>query len=285
MPPAARPTIEEWRSALPDLRRAGKDWIGPCPLCGGDDRFRVGPHGAYCRQCCPSGGPRYGALVRAVFGDSRMPERSQPAPPAKTTSSTQPYALRIVRESAQIAGTLAERYLAKRGLGDANAAALRFHPAVRTRDGTFPAMIAPVRPDHGAEPVACNCTLLADNGGKAPVQPSKRSYGPVGQGAAYLGATPQGAIVVAEGVENALAAALIVGEGYPVSTAGTGNLANWRPPPWCDRAILFADGDAAGRAAAGRLLTSMDAVGFALEVRWLHGDDANDLWLKRQEAQ
>lgn len=36
-----------------DLRRTGKEYCGPCPLCGGDDRFRVWPQRsrAWCRQC------------------------------------------------------------------------------------------------------------------------------------------------------------------------------------------------------------------------------------------
>ena len=39
----------------------GGEWAGPCPLCGGEDRFRVWPRprdgkpGAWCRQCRVSG--------------------------------------------------------------------------------------------------------------------------------------------------------------------------------------------------------------------------------------
>ncbi len=40
-------------------RRVGKEWKGPCPLCGGEDRFHVGRGTkgadvlAYCRHCTP----------------------------------------------------------------------------------------------------------------------------------------------------------------------------------------------------------------------------------------
>ena len=64
------PTCEEWLAAL-DLTREGREWHGPCPLCGaGEDRFRVMPDGsAFCRVCLPKGGPRFGELLRAVFPD------------------------------------------------------------------------------------------------------------------------------------------------------------------------------------------------------------------------
>jgi hypothetical protein len=39
----------------------GGEWAGPCPFCGGVDRFHVNPHKPpwgkwYCRQCAPQGG-------------------------------------------------------------------------------------------------------------------------------------------------------------------------------------------------------------------------------------
>ena len=33
-------TLEDWVDAL-ELKRRGKRYLGPCPLCGGDDRFSV----------------------------------------------------------------------------------------------------------------------------------------------------------------------------------------------------------------------------------------------------
>lgn len=35
------------------LRRAGDEWVGPCPNCGGGDRFSIAPRKGvfYCRQC------------------------------------------------------------------------------------------------------------------------------------------------------------------------------------------------------------------------------------------
>ena len=74
-PPARRserPTAEEWRAACPGLQRHGDEWHGPCPACGGDDRFRVLPDGsAFCRQCAPAGGKPFADLLRAAgFADN-----------------------------------------------------------------------------------------------------------------------------------------------------------------------------------------------------------------------
>jgi Zinc-binding domain of primase-helicase len=35
----------------------GGEWAGPCPFCGGRDRFRVQPEKGlwFCRQCSPNG--------------------------------------------------------------------------------------------------------------------------------------------------------------------------------------------------------------------------------------
>ena len=50
-----RRTAEEWAEAA-GLKRKGSEWVGPCPLCGGDDRFhvRAGQNGdalVGCRGC------------------------------------------------------------------------------------------------------------------------------------------------------------------------------------------------------------------------------------------
>ena len=51
---ADRPTPEEWKDRCPELRRVKTQLEGPCPLCGGNDRFHVNlapPHKFGCRQC------------------------------------------------------------------------------------------------------------------------------------------------------------------------------------------------------------------------------------------
>ena len=53
----ARYTQDEWARAHPNLKPVGDELKGPCPACGGDDRFRVHADGRFfCRKCCPDGG-------------------------------------------------------------------------------------------------------------------------------------------------------------------------------------------------------------------------------------
>ena len=52
------PRLADWRAAASrlGLRRQGGELVGPCPACGGTDRFRVTRRGGFfCRQCCPDG--------------------------------------------------------------------------------------------------------------------------------------------------------------------------------------------------------------------------------------
>ena len=69
-------TVDDWTEAL-GLRKRGRERKGPCPLCGGDDRFhvRLGRNGLAivgCRGCIDeqseaTRNARYGELVRLVF--------------------------------------------------------------------------------------------------------------------------------------------------------------------------------------------------------------------------
>ena len=64
-----RPT--DWLAALPDLKKAGGEHHGPCPVCGGTDRFRVNDKGAFCRRGCS-----FQDLRQAVFGEFDPPRQS-----------------------------------------------------------------------------------------------------------------------------------------------------------------------------------------------------------------
>ena len=84
-----RPTVADFQEVLGDhgieLRRNGAEWAGPCPLCGGKDRFHVADSGGYaligCRGCI-DGEPednrkqRYGEIMALLF------PRASPSPKA-----------------------------------------------------------------------------------------------------------------------------------------------------------------------------------------------------------
>ena len=72
------PAVGDWADAL-GLKRRGRERVGPCPLCGGDDRFHVregrgGQALVGCRGCI-DGQPaairqkRFGELLRTAFPD------------------------------------------------------------------------------------------------------------------------------------------------------------------------------------------------------------------------
>jgi hypothetical protein len=77
------------------LRRAGADWIGPCPIDGGTDRFSINPR-KQVFNCRGVGGGDvialvrhldgcdFAAAVRALAGDSTSPRRG-PAHNLRTT--------------------------------------------------------------------------------------------------------------------------------------------------------------------------------------------------------
>ena len=69
-------TAKDWAQAC-SLKKQGREWVGPCPLCGGKDRFHVRDGSATvlvgCRGCIDGRDPsvrrqRYGEMVQAVFG-------------------------------------------------------------------------------------------------------------------------------------------------------------------------------------------------------------------------
>ncbi len=74
-PPAPNdpgPTPEQWGARLGLRFRAGQ-WEGPCPLCGGNDRFFVTPGAVkaarvHCRKCGPFTPESYGRLHKVVWG-------------------------------------------------------------------------------------------------------------------------------------------------------------------------------------------------------------------------
>ena len=84
-----RPAPEEWERACPDLglQRTHTGLVGPCPACGGEDRFHLDlapPHGWGCRRCTDRGetfAPYWAAFPgRRHTGDSRSQNPQGPAP-------------------------------------------------------------------------------------------------------------------------------------------------------------------------------------------------------------
>jgi putative DNA primase/helicase len=159
-------------------------------------------------------------------------------------------ALAIWQSGMAADGTLAETYLASRGLHLPLPATLRLHAGLKhPSGGIWPAMVALVTRGSDDTPLAIHRTFLARDGdGKAPVDPQKMMLGPCRGGAVRLAAS--GAVLmVGEGIETCLAA--MQATGRPAWAAlSTSGLRTLNLPDGVREVIVLADGDQAGEAAA-----------------------------------
>ena len=303
------PTADEWAARL-DLRRSGGEWFGPCPSCGGTDRFHVrrGPAGALvgCRGCIDGQpadvrGKAFGAILQEVFpertgekrrangNDFRAPassRRTGSAPSSKPRDTTGA-ARRVWDVTRPLAGTIAERYLHARGVGHvAVAPSLRFSPALWHREAgqSFPAIVASIQDVHGAFRGVHRIWLAPDGSDKANVGPVKKSLGSTAGGAVRLGEPEHGRLLVGEGIETTAAAmALFDLPGW--AAIGTGGLRAIELPEHVIDVVIAADRDAGGLQAAAALARRLEAEGRDVEIRRPHKGDFNDaLLLMAREA-
>ncbi|WP_170979442.1 virulence-associated protein E [Roseomonas sp. HF4] len=199
------------------LRRNRRGWTGNCPSCGYAGTFTVNQREGRALWWCASCQDRDGLLdaVRAVAGgDYTPPVSAAPAAPKDDAARTHA-ALAIWAEAIAINGTVAETYLAARGLAGETSTTLRYHPSLRHPNETasLPALVALVVSTETGQPVAIHRTYLRRDGtGKASVEPAKASKGPIRAGAIMLHAPMAGRrLVIGEGIESSLSAARMIG--------------------------------------------------------------------------
>ncbi|EQD69498.1 phage P4 alpha, zinc-binding domain protein [mine drainage metagenome] len=240
---------------------------GPCPACGGRDRFTFDNRKLrgdfFCRGCGAGDGF---ALLMRVYGwgfpearrqvmraagldgrDEPTPRQTAPiapgaandAPPTVATPSNRVRAL--VRSACAVAECPdAVDYLDSRGLWPLPPdCELRAHPTVDYwqdghRVGKFPALLAEVR-DHAGALVTAHVTYL-HAGRKLEGHEPRKLLGPLtGREGCAVRLMPAGELLgIAEGIETALSAAAL--DGVPVWAAlNTTLLGKFEPPPACRR--------------------------------------------------
>jgi len=191
-------------------------------------------------------------------------------------------ALGLWRKSVDPRGTLADRYLASRGVNLSPPEALRFHKALRhPSGGVWPAIVALVTNGADGTPMAVHRTFLAhDGGGKAPVDPQKMMLGPCRGGAVRL-ANPGDTLMVGEGIETCLAA--MQASGRPAWAAlSTSGLRALDLPKDVRDVIVLADGDEPGEAAAQHCALRWRRQCRRVRIaRPPHGMDFNDMLMGR----
>jgi hypothetical protein len=169
-------------------------------------------------------------------------------------------AARIWRDSGTVLGSPAANYLNSRGIENVvTCSDLRFnadcpHPtSTLDRPVRLPALVAAVRGADGRLAGVHRTYLRRDGSGKAQIDPQKASLGPVRGAAVRLAPLEQvldaGEVVLAEGIESAASAALLLDlPGWAALNAT--NLAGIVLPRAIQRVLLAADHDRAGLDAA-----------------------------------
>jgi putative DNA primase/helicase len=233
---------------------------GPCPLCGGKDRWRFLDHNGdgtwVCNQCSDgveSGitlAMRFTGLsfkdvapkIEYIIGDAR------PAPATAPKDDPRPW-LRSLWLEAQPTrrGDLADEYLHARGVGlETYPTCLRTIPTLWHKEecAAFPAMLALVTGPDG-KPLTLHRTYLdPSKPDKAPVEKPRMLCSELNGSPPVIHLTPPAEVLgIAEGIETALAATKLFG--IPTwSAIDAGGIRRFEPPPEVRHLIIFGDNDA-----------------------------------------
>ncbi len=255
-----------WHGLLAELgipAEALRGVHGPCPLCGGKDRYRfddrAGAGTYYCSQCGAGDGFRLlmkfhawtfaeaARRVEALVGS--IPSLPAARPPVASARSLRALWAASVRVTP---GDPVDQWLKRRVGAIEVPSCLRYVARCSHPDGgTHPAMVALVS-DKDGKPATLHRTYLTEDGHKA-VGRSPRCLmpGPVPDGGSVRLAPPGPSLGVAEGIETALSASILFR--VPVWAAlNEGQMAKWVPPAGVERVLIFGDADSnfTGQAAA-----------------------------------
>ncbi len=229
--------------------------------------------------------------LRAALDEARsfLALPPAPAPVAETApGAEEPYdateaARRLWRRCHAIAGSHGERYLRARGLSRCRFAALRFHPALRYREGAevrrYPALVAAVTGSDGAITGVQRTWLDPRGPAKAGVASPRKALGRVYGLAVRFGAVSPddgAALVVGEGIETVLSLVTAVPEIRAAAALSAGSLGAFAPPPGVARLVIARDNDENGALAAERLARRCARAGVAATVIVPVGNDFND---------
>ena len=299
--PTAELARGKWRGILMALGMDGKflaDRHGPCPMCGGKDRFRFDNKDGNGTWICGACGAGNGMeLVKLHLGcefreaAKRVDEVLGSGAPIASSKPKAEWTDAEIREAKRAlygrsrpieAGDVAARYLASRGLGsDEWPAALRTAPP----DGQGFASIVAVISDAEGKPASLHQTYVTDRG-KAPIgTPRRMAKGPLPDGACIRLSAPRADLCIAEGIETALSVERLF-ETPCWAVLNTSMMSKFIPPPECTSLTICADndakygGEAAAYALAHRLACKHPEMDVNVRVPEIIGEDWNDVLMR-----
>lgn len=292
-------TSGRWRNLLPRLgihERYLSGKHGPCPMCGGTDRWRfddkAGRGTWFCSHCGAGDGIELVKRINRVeFREARqMILRELPAAhvalPERETYDYSAFGKELWQRSAPLNGDNASSlYLKRRHVWlDEPPTQIRHVDGVKCEGERYSALIAQfVGPD--ASERTYQLTYLTEDGQKAGVQPPRKTMGKMPSGGAVRLFPSSDTLGIAEGVETAIAAHLL--HGVPVwATFSCAALMKWQPPPNAENILIFGDHDASftGQHGAYALAYRLKGDGVNCEVRLpeLEGDWADVLEMEQR---
>lgn len=283
---------------------------GPCPMCGGRDRFRFDDkegNGTWiCNQCGAGNGMRLLMQKTGMsFAEAAANLRQQIPAVAKGPASKPRSAVDVVlardmwKRSVSLPGTMADKYLALRGI-EGESPALRFLPACPVSGvpgvAQCDAMIALVSAPDG-QFATLHKTYLAGPAKAAYRYSDGRTFsarqlmpGGIPDGAAIRLSDAHDELGVAEGIETAKSAERLFG--VPCwATINSTLLKQFTPPPQVRRLVIFGDNDpkfggqAAAFAAAHRIACrAQRPIHVEVRIPPRSGSDWNDVLMERQRG-
>jgi len=297
----------KWKGILAEMgidRRHLVNRHGPCPICGGQDRFRFddkeGAGTYYCTGCGPGNGMKLAMLwtgqdfatcaarIDELCGHVEAEKMDTTTDAERTARAIK--RLRKIGSELQPIGDLdpVGHYLRRRGIKHPPRDFLRYHPALGYYDGgyqgDYPAMVAAFRrPDGAIE--SLHATYLTPDGHKANVRHAKKALGSINglSGCAVRLSEVAEHIAIAEGIETALSVSLLFGIPCWSCYSAVG-IESFIPPEGVKRVSIFADADAnfTGQAAATACAKRLAFAGYRVDMPCFPeiGTDYNDLLME-----
>jgi hypothetical protein len=195
------------------LRRCGVERIGPCPQCGGRDRFSINIKKQLwnCRGCGRGGdvidlvrhldGVGYKEALRILGSDDERPIIKPPCRVESHDTDNSAPALAIWRDTVDIDHPLVHAYFASRKLQTPASPDVRFHPACPFGNAHFPCVVALYRNIDTNAPQAIHRTAIPHG-----VKLGRLTYGPCKGAAIKLSADEEveQTLVIGEGLETTM---------------------------------------------------------------------------------